>query len=66
MPDANYVAVFGSDAIGNNDARGALVEKSNDGTSYHLAGSLRIIYGYTFTSGTTSDGSFMSNVAIFR
>ncbi len=66
MPDANYVAVFGSDSIGNNDARGALVEKSNDGTSYHLAGSLRIIYGYTFTSGTTSDGSFMSNVAIFR
>jgi len=66
MPDANYVAVFGSDAIGNNDARGALVEKSNDGTSYHLAGSLRIIYGYTFTSGTTADGSFMSNVAIFR
>ena len=66
MPDANYAAVFGSDAIGNNDARGALVEKSNDGTSYHLAGSLRIIYGYTFTSGTTADGSFMSNVAIFR
>ena len=66
MPDANYAAVFGSDSIGNNDARGALVEKSNDGTSYHLAGSLRIIYGYTFTSGTTADGSFMSNVAIFR
>jgi len=66
MPDANYAAVFGSDAIGNNDARGALVEKSNDGTNYHLAGSLRIIYGYTFTSGTTADGSFMSNVAIFR
>jgi hypothetical protein len=66
MPDANYAAVFGSDAIGNNDARGALVEKSYDGTSYHLAGSLGIIYGYTFTSGTTNDGSFMSNVAIFR
>lgn len=66
MPDANYAAVFGSDAIGNNDTRGQLVEKSNDGTSYHLAGSLRIIYGYTFTSGVTDDGSFMSNVAIFR
>ena len=66
MPDGNYSAVFGSDSIGNNDARGALVEKSNDGTNYHLAGSLRIIYGYTFTSGLTSDGSFMSNVAIFR
>ena len=66
MPDANYVAVFGSDSIGATDTRGALVEKSNDGTSYHLAGSLRIQYGYTFTSGLTSDGSFMSNVAIFR
>jgi hypothetical protein len=66
MPDANYVAVFGSDSIGATDTRGALVEKSHDGTSYHLAGSLRIQYGYTFTSGLTSDGSFMSNVAIFR
>jgi hypothetical protein len=66
MPDANYVAVFGSDSIGDTDTRGALVEKSNDGTSYHLAGSLRIQYGYTFTSGLTADGSFMSNVAIFR
>jgi hypothetical protein len=66
MPDANYVAVFGSDSIGATDTRGTLVEKSNDGTSYHLAGSLRIQYGYTFTSGLTSDGSFMSNVAIFR
>lgn len=66
MPDANYVAVFGSDSIGATDTRGTLVEKSHDGTSYHLAGSLRIQYGYTFTSGLTSDGSFMSNVAIFR
>jgi hypothetical protein len=66
MPDANYVAVFGSDSIGNTDTRGTLVEKSHDGTSYHLAGSLRIQYGYTFTSGLTNDGSFMSNVAIFR
>ena len=66
MPDANYVAVFGSDSIGAIDTRGTLVEKSHDGTSYHLAGSLRIQYGYTFTSGLTSDGSFMSNVAIFR
>jgi hypothetical protein len=66
MPDANYSAVFGSDSIGDTDTRGTLVEKSNDGTSYHLAGSLRIQYGYTMTSGLTSDGSFMSNVAIFR
>jgi hypothetical protein len=66
MPDANYAAVFGADAIGNNDTRGTLVEKSFDGTSYRTTTSLRVIYGYTFTAGITDDGSWSSNVAIFR
>jgi hypothetical protein len=65
MADSNYAAVLGSDGIGNNDARGHLLEKSYDGNLYRSTSYIRVIYGYSFTSGITTDGSYISSVAIF-
>lgn len=66
MLDANYIATFGCASIGNNDTRGNVVEKSYDGNSYRTTTSIRIITGYTFTTGITIDGAYIVSMAIHR